>query len=1710
MKAKILALLLCLVIAIFAVVSCQIGGTGGGNGEGEGTGGGEGAGEGEGTGGGDGTNEYPEGTEGLIYNKNSEIRILVGEGIDQDKAMDIYNVLARLVMDPEKIKLSTSSDPEAEHEIVLGNSSREITQKAYKKLERVRDSMNDESGYVIYSDGSSLAVVWDESDHDDVRNIALNALINKALTTNFLICPAGTLDAQKVDTFEYWKEKDEEYVEKQWAAVSEALGEDGAKIVSELKTLQSMVIGKGDIVSWFANLVDTDICACQYLHPDEYAAAGNTCLKTKYCGGAGYYYSNSARNTNGYLPDLESTSQALGFWESSGMTYYIDQINSGKPKEEQVSAIPEWLLKKMGDFAYSLQDEDGYFYHPQWDRDFIITNNKSSRRSRDLGHGESILARAGMTPKYTTPSDMGSEAEPTSKSMTSPLVNGGKFAAAAKVLAVADSVNLDDRLKDKESFEAYLDTLDIRNRSYHVGNTLTALTSEILARDKKLAEEGANYKLIDIAVEWLSKNQNPESGDWNWPNSQYYDDAYYGVNGILKIVGVYDAGQTPFPNAEAACRTIMKAITAEQQIGAGVDVYNTWYALRNVLDTLEEYGTSADQEMIEDVYAEIRRLAPAGIKASREKITALQLDDGSFAYGLTAEGKPVSATTSQGCPAAVPNSSEGDVNGTVIAANGVRNHIFRCLKMSSLKPILLGEADRQRYIFLIENLNSIKKDDEFVDIVYASFDSEAVGQPATEVDLSKLSTGGSAKVVKDPRGDGNVLEFKTQNGFGDYIYVNDPSFAPSLKTICFEGEFCATSVGSYDYVLQFFIGDAAMMTFNFSDPKPLVNEEGEYIDKEGNVLPDGATPVNQFSKVHIWNRSASSDAKSQDIELDVDIAVGQWFSLKVEYFYGDHDTVRLKIYVDEDLEDKTENMKLVAVTDNYYDYYGNKLNGRGTPSDSFTQTRIYAMMSAEATILMDNLASYRTKKAYEAESDPANQPSYNIDPPDREELIYDFEADDDITSGGAYTVKNNAPVSVQNGALNINYTSGEAPELDIPVVVRTKGTDCTTIEMDIKWDGATSGKEVLNITATDRFAMDRRVIAYTLAVEGNNLILKEVASNGSKSKFEGITIPKSGEGGKATKLCIDFYTSKNLSLFYVDGVFAGASDQALGSSGAKCEIFDLSLALVKNNKINLTLDNIRFEKNTKSFDTAVAPKVDSVTETFDKLDANLYGGGAIIGIGDSGKMINLKQNGSWLKLPINQRSNLTNVYSVALDMIMKKGNGPAVDLHITNEDGKIVWALEMVVNGKNVQLYEKGEGGVVADAPLVTYPLEKLFKLSLELYPEEKKLLVFNEGNCVAISSAYYNAVNLASKSKITSLEIYNISANADAVIDNAVTESLYKYYVKPSISPVANPEHSLYKFTFDHSSTGNISNNIKYNLASYAADIRIEQLLNTVTKRYSNVLALETSAGNNDKVEFKTAIAKDAKGVAFEADMRLDKNATTQVFLDGASRAYMFTLQVSGGSISITDTSYNGSGAGKAHGETLYTGLSTGAWFNLRVEYYYGTKGTVRIVFLINDKAVAISDNYYGVGSNITDAAPVKNVSGITFYTMNASEGVIYFDNVSYGDITNTYKEKEDEYLKTATTFIDKQDWKKSELKVRVVNPDNEPMEGIEIEFFADGEPIGTATTESHEAGNASSIYASYRTFLSSKTKYSAQVRGADYTLKVFDEGNEIVIVYS
>ena len=105
----------------------------------------------------------------------------------------------------------------------------------------------------------------------------------------------------------------------------------------------------------------------------------------------GFYYSLSARDTEGFLPDLESTKQVLNSVFSLGLR------DEELPLSE---VIPVEIVGRIADFAKSLQAPDGYFYHPQWGEKISDT-----RKQKDEVWAINILKSFSCEPKYPIPAD---------------------------------------------------------------------------------------------------------------------------------------------------------------------------------------------------------------------------------------------------------------------------------------------------------------------------------------------------------------------------------------------------------------------------------------------------------------------------------------------------------------------------------------------------------------------------------------------------------------------------------------------------------------------------------------------------------------------------------------------------------------------------------------------------------------------------------------------------------------------------------------------------------------------------------------------------------------------------------------------------------------------------------------------------------------------------------------------------------------------------------------------------------------------------------------------------------------------------------------------------------------------------------------------------------------------------------------------------------
>ncbi len=411
-----------------------------------------------------------------------------------------------------------------------------------------------------------------------------------------------------------------------------------------------------DLYLWLADLYDPDLAPdhSKYASYAGYSGEGDT----DYIKIGGFYYSNSARDTAGYLPDLESTAQVLSFLDGSGM--------EGVDNNVLGEVIPEAAKAQMYHFAMSMKS-GSYYYHPQWG-----TSITDSRRGRDQGWGNDIV------------NAFGSSVASTSCDLTEPLSIPVEFAvskvtAASKVVAAADteydySYNTSASANPYASFSTsswtalkkYVDYMLFNKKdSYNMGNNINANVSTI-----------QNNGLRAPLVEYLTILQNEY-----FQNGFFETEVtYQACNGVMKICGIFGGNYGKYPNIDLALDgviDIMKSevdssgnltAAAKQELETVAYTYNQWY----ILYKLVGQTTTAQKAQVASI---LKNNAHTLIDATYQKLLIFKKSDGGFSYNPN-----YSSATSQSAPVAVPFTAESDVNATVLATSTIR-YLYRVYQL---------------------------------------------------------------------------------------------------------------------------------------------------------------------------------------------------------------------------------------------------------------------------------------------------------------------------------------------------------------------------------------------------------------------------------------------------------------------------------------------------------------------------------------------------------------------------------------------------------------------------------------------------------------------------------------------------------------------------------------------------------------------------------------------------------------------------------------------------------------------------------------------------------------------------------------------------------------------------------------------------------------------------------------------------------------------
>lgn len=797
-----------------------------------------------------------------------------------------------------------SNAPVSRSEVVFGDSDRAITAAAKSALSSALEkSKSSDTGYIIYTDGVSIAVYWL---HPDMQNLAINDFINVCVKEKQLVLDLGTVYTSLYEKREFDLEKD-------WLNLATVAGDE---VVEALKRLKSNY-DSDKLIGWMANLYDP-------------AIGGDESM-------GGFYYSISARDNEPFLPDLESTSFILGNVTAHGAIKYDD--------------IPDDIKLKILSFVWDTQSrDDGYFYHKQWPQG--KENLNTDRYGRDLSWATSIIKNLKIDtdgdgvleqqyPLYCAPNgDKCAAHVNTEKScsfpvttsyyssaFTSGITTALSTTASSAVSRMADSyvapvaaVSQHPVYTSATAFSEWLEAYNatIKDDSGHA-HQLAALRAEITAQGFSGIVLDHLDRVQREIFEEQTKNGETPSGLWQREAN------YEGVWGLLKYTPYYnDAkhGRAINPEyavyiAQSCVKVILTPVDNDLQIN---DIYNMWTGVSNLVSNVrsKNVGTLSSTEItekLEEIYAVFRENATALIESSIAKIAPFKIDDGSYAYNSDGTTQP----KIYGTPVCL-GGKEGDVNSVHLCCNMYQS-IFRAFGFTEI-PLYTAE-DGERFISILRGCELIVKkpqDSGSIDYEDAAY--------ASKVTSRLYSSGAQVTTVEDPENSlNNVLYFASTATTGkdsDYL-----TFLPSGSgTGCYIFETKLYILQDSDDVClyQISLGEACMIALTKSGTDVTVT-----------VDPDA-------------HSSKGDDTVSTKISVDT------WTKLRIECYIPEEGTgvtqPKIKIWIDDEL---------VLVSDKYIGY------NAGTPVKvGFTGVKLYALRGANTYIYMDDTFISKEDKEFDA------------------------------------------------------------------------------------------------------------------------------------------------------------------------------------------------------------------------------------------------------------------------------------------------------------------------------------------------------------------------------------------------------------------------------------------------------------------------------------------------------------------------------------------------------------------------------------------------------------------------------------------------------------------------------------------------------------------------------------------------------------------------
>ena len=833
----------------------------------------------------------------------------------------------------------------------------------------------------------------------------------------------------------------------------------------------------------------------------------------------GFYCTNVGRDNQGFLPDIQSTGQALAFLNNSGMT---------KAWGGWEYALPAEITDAIAEFAKSLQSpKDGYFYHPQWEG----LTYTASRLGRDVTWAGEILkplysmysakyAEAGYSeeeisellkkymPYWDTPGGQkGSLGKPTGGSVGAVSAKGltlrlssdrsGAVAMAALTVIAASDSTWTPQLRSLDAWRAYLyggtadgvsfEGFNLEEDSYTPGNALNAQMSQIQERDKEAARKGERTGYVELTMKFLDESVKAHNGLWE------NELTYNAVNGLMKILTVYNGMHRALPYPERAMESAIAVATLStpdtdgKEPTAAVDVYNPWVCISGIFTNVESYNKSIDIEEFESVWrTAVTENAADMIKGTASKIVKFAKDDGSYGYHW---GAPPSQA--QGMPVTIDGVVCGDVDGACLCSTGSLSRMCDALGLSDY-PSLFASYDMEIFSRrLLGHGEIIKNYEEDSDVFVYDFEDGTAGVDHPEVEgvIHKLNS----RVVSEHNGgdDSNRLMLTVTDG--------NPELGIASQ---FKSMGVASNKASC-YILEFdiYIEDI---------------EKGDYMEiKIGTA--DNAAYMMTLEAKDDGSMSMGDSSGSIKKSFGKSLTSKEWHTVRIEYYVGTASEVVIKNFLDG------------ALIYNSNNYYGRKSGAVVEPEPVYDKASIYSTYPSTMVFHLDNVIAERSTKKYVPEA------VYN---PNR---VKDFEGEG--MPDGVKAPDSQLTADPLNGSNSVLRASGT---VTVNATEHMTPANVFVFDSDIYVPSARDGALATLYMTSNTIGESLYALTLSAVTEGDDRLIKL-----SVTTREGVTDKAVGYApvGEKFNLRVEYYRyqynedySKIQSIVYINGEESGRSD----------------------------------------------------------------------------------------------------------------------------------------------------------------------------------------------------------------------------------------------------------------------------------------------------------------------------------------------------------------------------------------------------------------------------------------------------------------------------------------------------------------------------------------------------------------------------------------